>query len=89
MEAVPLKEGHKFVQTGPYAIVRHPIYLGMLLQASGMVIVLGEARAFALLFGIALLLKRLGKEEAVLRASFPDEYRAYERRVRRLAPGIW
>jgi protein-S-isoprenylcysteine O-methyltransferase Ste14 len=77
------------VQTGPYAIVRHPIYSGMLLQASGMVIVLREVRAFALLFGIALLLRRLGREEAVLRTSFPDEYRAYEGRVRRLVPGIW
>ena len=71
------------------AIVRHPIYSGMLLQACGMVIVLGEVRAFALLFGIELLLRQLGKEEAVLRASFPDEYHAYERRVRRLVPGIW
>jgi protein-S-isoprenylcysteine O-methyltransferase Ste14 len=89
MEAVPLQEGHKLVQTGPYGIVRHPIYLGMLLAASGMVIVLGEVRALVLLFGIELLLKRIGKEEAVLRTSFPDEYHAYERRVRRLVPGIW
>jgi protein-S-isoprenylcysteine O-methyltransferase Ste14 len=89
MGAAPLEDGHKLVQTGPYAIVRHPIYLGMLLQASGMVMVLGEVRAFGLLFGIELLLKRMGKEEAVLRTSFPDEYHAYERRVRRLVPGIW
>jgi protein-S-isoprenylcysteine O-methyltransferase Ste14 len=89
MGAAPLGDGHKLVQTGPYAIVRHPIYSGMLLQASGMFIVLGELRAFALLFGIAMLLKRLANEEAVLRESFPDEYPAYERRVRRLAPGVW
>ena len=89
MAAVPLKDSHKLVQTGPYAIVRHPIYLGMLLAASGMVIVLGEVRAFVLLFGVELLLKQMGKEEAVLRTSFSDEYHAYERRVRRLVPGIW
>ena len=89
MADAALKAGHKLVQTGPYAMVRHPIYSGMLLAASGMVIVLGEVRALVLLFGIELLLKRIGREEAVLRTSFPDEYRAYERRVRRLVPGLW
>jgi protein-S-isoprenylcysteine O-methyltransferase Ste14 len=54
-----------------------------------MVIVLGEVRALVLMVGIGLLLKRMGKEEVVLRTSFAAEYYAYERRVRRLVPGIW
>jgi protein-S-isoprenylcysteine O-methyltransferase Ste14 len=86
---VPLRESHKLVVGGPYTIVRHPIYFGMLTATFGMVIVLGEARALALPFGMALLLQRIGREEATLRATFPGEYPEYERRVKRLLPGIW
>jgi protein-S-isoprenylcysteine O-methyltransferase Ste14 len=87
--AATLQEGHALVQAGPYAIVRHPIYFGLLLAAVGMVLVLGEVRALVLLFGIEALLKKMGHEESILRTTFPDQYPEYERRVKRLLPHIW
>ena len=87
--AVTLRDGHRLVQAGPYALVRHPIYFGLLTAAIGMVMVLGEVRALGLLFGIQVLLTKMGKEETVLRTTFPDEYPEYERRVKRLLPWIW
>jgi protein-S-isoprenylcysteine O-methyltransferase Ste14 len=87
--AVTLQEGHALVQAGPYAIVRHPIYFGFLVAAVGMVLVLGEVRALVLLFGIEVLLKKMGHEETILRTTFPDQYPEYERRVKRLLPHVW
>jgi protein-S-isoprenylcysteine O-methyltransferase Ste14 len=87
--AVTLQGGHVLVQDGPYAIVRHPIYLGFLVAAVGMVFVLGEVRALVLLFGIEVLLKKMGHEESILRMTFPDQYPEYERRVKRLLPCVW
>jgi protein-S-isoprenylcysteine O-methyltransferase Ste14 len=87
--AVTLQEGHALVQDGPYAIVRHPIYFGFLVAAVGMVLVPGEVRALVLLFGIEVLLKKMGHEESILRATFPDQHPEYERRVKRLLPHVW
>jgi protein-S-isoprenylcysteine O-methyltransferase Ste14 len=77
------------MQDGPYAIVRHPIYFGFLVAAFGMIIVLGEFRALALLFGIEVLLNKMRHEERILSTTFPAQYPQYERRVKRLLPGIW
>lgn len=87
--AVTRGEAHCLVQRGPYAIVRHPIYFGFLVAVVGMVIALGEVRAFALLFGVEILLKKIGQEESILRTAFPGEYPEYEQRVKRLLPWIW
>jgi len=87
--AVTLQEGHALVQDGPYAIVRHPIYFGFLVAAVGMILVLGEIRALVLLFGIEVLLKKMEREESILRTTFPDQYPEYERRVKRLLPHVW
>jgi len=57
--------------------------------AVGMIIVLGEFRGLVLLFGIEVLLKKMGHEEKILRTTFPDQYPQYERRVKRLLPCIW
>jgi protein-S-isoprenylcysteine O-methyltransferase Ste14 len=82
-------ESGAFIQHGPYALVRHPIYLGFLVAVIGMVLILGEARALVLLFGVGVLLRKMGHEERLLRAEFPSEYAEYERRVKRLMPCIW
>jgi len=86
--AVTLKEGHSLVTSGPYAIVRHPIYLGVLGAMLGTAIVIGEIRAFLPLLGIFGLWKKMNAEEALLRAAFPQQYEEYSRRVKRLIPGI-
>lgn len=86
--AAPAAERH-LVQTGPYALVRHPIYAGMILLMLGMLLVLGEARALIFVFGMQLLLKKLRHEDILLGATYPGEFPGYQARVKRLVPLIW
>ena len=87
--AVSLQKRHTLVQAGPYAVVRHPIYLGFLLAALGMFLVLGEVRALVCLCHVTQFFNKIRFEEDVLRRTYPDEYPDYERRVKRLVPCIW
>jgi len=83
-------EEQQLVQNGPYAVVRHPIYSGILAALLGMLFALGEVRA-AILFvaGADVLVKKMKHEEAILDAAFPHDYRRYQQRVARLIPWIW
>jgi protein-S-isoprenylcysteine O-methyltransferase Ste14 len=82
-------DGNAFIQHGPYAIVRHPIYFGWLIAAIGMILALGELRATVVLVGIQMLLRKIPHEETNMRAAFPNQYAAYEQKVSRLVPWIW
>lgn len=86
---VELKQGHKLVERGPYAFVRHPIYTGHLLMGLGTAIGSGRLVAFAglALFFVGFWIK-LRQEERLLGKSFPEEYRAYRARVRALVPYV-
>jgi protein-S-isoprenylcysteine O-methyltransferase Ste14 len=84
---VTVKENHELIRSGPYAIVRHPIYTGLLLAILGTAIVVGEWRgllAFCFLT-IALVLK-LRREERFMEESFPDTYPSYCAQVPALIP---
>ena len=86
---ITIKEGHELVASGPYALVRHPIYTGLLLAFLGSALALGDWRgvlAFALAAG-ALWLK-LQVEERWMRQEFGDVYRAYSQRVAALIPFV-
>lgn len=82
--------GQTIITSGPYAIVRHPMYLGTLFYVAGTSLVLGSwwglasIPIFALLLGI-----RTGIEERTLRTGL-EGYDDYARRVRwRLIPFVW
>jgi len=88
-QAVTLKEGHELITSGPYALVRHPIYTGLLLAVLGCAIARGEWRglvAFAMVFGE--LWQKLRLEEKWMREQFGESYLAYCRRVSALVPFI-
>ena len=87
---VAIQPGHALVTNGIYGVIRHPNYLGLLVNA------LGWALAFRSGVGVLLtalmilpLLARMRAEEALLRAHFGAEYDAYRRRTWRLIPGFY
>ena len=88
-QAVTLKEDHELITTGPYALVRHPIYTGLLLGFIGCAVARGEWRgllAVALVF-IALW-RKLRLEEKWMRVQFGASYENYSRHVAALVPYI-
>jgi protein-S-isoprenylcysteine O-methyltransferase Ste14 len=87
---VAIQPGHALVTTGPYRIIRHPSYLGLLIAA------LGWALAFRSAVGVLLaallvppLLARIRAEEVLLRSQFGAEYGAYRSRTWRLLPWLY
>ena len=84
---ITLKQEHELIRSGPYGLVRHLIYSGMLAAMFGTAIVIGEWRALiALLFFVAAVLRRVSVEERWLREIFPDDYSRYRREVPALIP---
>ena len=87
---VAIQPGHTLVTNGIYRVIRHPSYLGLLVNA------LGWALAFRSGVGVLLaalmippLLARIGAEERLLRAQFGAEYDTYRTRTSRLLPGLY
>ena len=87
---VAIQPGHRLVTTGLYGVVRHPSYLGLLVNS------LGRALAFRSGVGVLLtallvppLVARIRAEERLLRSQFGGEYEAYRSRTSRLIPGVY
>ena len=83
------RAGSRLVAHGPYRLVRHPIYGGLVLGAVGWGLV--RASPLALFASAALLLffrLKSGREEAWLHDHFPD-YAGYRARTRRLIPWVY
>jgi len=87
---IQTERGHHVVETGPYAYVRHPMYLAMFFVLPGYALALGSYAAL-IPAGVmaALLVVRTKFEDAMLQAELPG-YTEYSQRVRyRLLPGVW
>jgi protein-S-isoprenylcysteine O-methyltransferase Ste14 len=87
---VGVAQGQTVVSTGPYAIVRHPMYSGAFLYLSGAPLALGSYWGLAALaLMLPILIWRLVDEERVLDQRLPG-YSDYKRKVRwRLLPGVY
>ena len=87
---VEVAAGQKVVETGPYAVVRHPMYAAALPLCLGIPLALGSFWGLLLVPAMgATLALRLVEEERTLADRLPG-YAAYRRRVRwRLVPGVW
>ncbi len=87
---VALKKDHQLIEHGPYALVRHPIYSGMLLMLAGSAILSGTLGAVAgLVLCIASFWIKLRQEEELMLRHFPQSYPDYRRRVKRLIPFVY
>ena len=84
---ITLKEGHELVERGPYRVVRHPIYTGIVVMFSGTAVAIGYFGGFLglLLVFVSFWLK-LKREEDLMLKHFPDKYAAYQVRVKRIIP---
>ncbi len=84
---VTVKQDHELVRTGPYRLVRHPIYSGLLLAILGTAIAIGEWRGLlAFAFIAAGLSFKMKLEERFMSESFPDQYPRYRAQVPALIP---
>jgi protein-S-isoprenylcysteine O-methyltransferase len=87
---ITLKEGHELIERGPYRLVRHPIYTGMMAMILATAITyrhLGGIVAVPLAF-VSFWIK-LSDEEKLMLQQFPDQYRSYQRRVKRIIPFVF
>jgi protein-S-isoprenylcysteine O-methyltransferase Ste14 len=87
---IQLDRGHTVCRTGPYRFVRHPGYVGFMLQSLGIPVLLGSWWALIpAVLATTLMIIRTSFEDRMLQAQLPG-YQGYIRDVRyRLLPGIW
>ena len=87
---IEIAKDQRVISTGPYAIVRHPMYAGAFLYLTGMPLALGSYWGLLVLVPMmAVVIWRLFDEEKLLAGGLPG-YAQYQRAVRwRLIPGIF
>jgi protein-S-isoprenylcysteine O-methyltransferase Ste14 len=77
-----MREGHELVTTGPYRLVRHPIYSGILLACFGSGMAADIRWFIAFPFFLAYFAYSARVEEAAMMREFPDQYAEYRRKTR-------
>jgi protein-S-isoprenylcysteine O-methyltransferase Ste14 len=84
------ERGQRVISTGPYAIVRHPLYASMLIYLPALALMLGSWYGLAASFLLfAVMIIRTALEDRELQRGL-EGYAEYAQRVRyRLIPGIW
>ena len=87
-------ETHKdqqVVRSGPYRLIRHPSYTGLILMCCGLGIALQNwlSLAFAVILPLVALLYRIHIEEAVLVSSLGSDYEKYQSETKKMIPWVW
>lgn len=86
---VTFKQDHELIESGPYALARHPIYTGLIAMALGTAINYGRAFGFAVLVSLCGgLWWKARQEEQIMSKHFPDAYADYKARVRAIIPFV-
>ena len=85
---VTIEEGHQLITSGPFRLIRHPAYTGMLIVDTAIILGLGTWVGAAVMFAVLLgaVLYRIQVEEKALLEKFGDQYRAYMQVTGRLFP---
>lgn len=86
---ITIKHNHQLITEGPYSLVRHPMYSGLLLAFTGTAIGRGDLQGFlAIIIAFGTLLRKLHIEEVCLRKQFGDRFLTYIKQVKALIPFI-
>lgn len=88
---VAIADDQPLIQTGPYALVRHPSYTGALMAFLGFALCLGNLGALAVVViaSVGVFSWRIHIEEKVLAQAFGARWQSYCAHTRRLIPGIY
>jgi protein-S-isoprenylcysteine O-methyltransferase Ste14 len=87
---ITIKVEHQLIRSGPYRLLRHPIYTGILAMYAGAAVVTGERlSALGLVIVCFAYWRKIRLEEANLATAFGTEYESYRRESWALLPGIW
>lgn len=86
--APALKEGHELVTSGPYRLIRHPIYTGILMALFGTA--LASTGWFLIFFIVSIVfIRRVYVEEGLMMKQFLKQYPEYKQRTWALVPFVW
>ena len=85
---VRLHAGHALVTSGPYAYVRHPMYLAVIMAAIGSLLVYQTWATFVFAVAMSGLTRRARKEEEALAAEFGPEWHAHASRIPKWLPRL-
>ena len=86
---VAIQENHKLVKGGPYKIVRHPVYLGVLVMMTGTSIIIGNIFGFVwVLFCFFGLFRKSKQEEELLVKEFEGAYEQYKKETKMIIPFV-
>jgi protein-S-isoprenylcysteine O-methyltransferase Ste14 len=89
-EAVRILPEHKLITSGPYSLIRHPIYLGEILFAFSIPMIANSLYGFVImLVTIPILLNRIRVEEKILVSRFGQDYLEYAHKTKKLIPYIY
>lgn len=84
-----IKADHELITGGPYGLVRHPIYSGLMLAFIGTALAIGQWRGvLGAVLALAAIVHRIVVEEGFMREQFGATYDSYAKRVRALVPGL-
>ncbi|MET0305615.1 MAG: isoprenylcysteine carboxylmethyltransferase family protein [Solirubrobacterales bacterium] len=88
---VDVQDDHRVITSGPYRLVRHPAYTGLVLIQLGFGIATGNILSAAICLAVPIigLIPRIQHEEEALEGSLGAEYRGYAAHTKRLIPLVW
>lgn len=88
---VAIYEDHKLITEGAYKHIRHPLYLGTLLNIISIPLIFNSWGALLIILGLTVpaLVYRIKVEEELLTKHFGNEYLEYTKRTKKMFPGIW
>lgn len=85
-----IQPDHQLVRTGIYSRIRHPFYLGGLLNLPGLILAFRSPMALLILLAsVAFVTNRITREEQLLVDEFRDAYREYQQASSRLLPRVY